>query len=128
MNGQDYQTSVTEVSLSILEREPNAFLIIVTGHVLTTGAQNVSIAPHYYVQAPPDGIQEFSFGADAPDPDRDSFVQLTPVSTEYVMTEFIEGFAGIRVTGSDGHSIEALVITADETPKSLQIVNHDSSI
>ena len=126
MNGQDYQTSVTEVSLSILEHDPNVFLIIVTGHVPTTGARNVGIAPHYYTQAPPDGIQEFSFGADAPD--GDSFVRLTPVSTAYVMTPSIEGFEGIRVTGSDGHSVEAFVKNADEMPKSLQIVNHDPSI
>ena len=126
MNRQDYQTSVTEVSLSILERDPNVLLIIVTGHVPTTGAQNVIIAPHRYPQAPPDGIQEFSFQADAPD--GDSFERLTPVSTEHVMTEFIKGFKGIRVTGSDGHSIEVFLENADEMPKSLKIVNHDPSI
>ena len=126
MNGQDYQASVTEVSLSILERDPNVLLIIVTGHVPTTGARNVSITAYHYTKAPPDGIQEFSFEADVPD--GNSFERLTPVSTEHVMTEFITGFKGIRVTGSDGHSVEAFLENADEMPKSLQIVNHDPSI
>ncbi len=118
----NYRTSVTAVSLSILTRGPDALLIIVTGHVPTTGARNVNITPHRYAHPPPDGIQEFSFGAEASD--GNSFEQLIPVSTEYVMTEFISGFKGIRVTGSDGESVEALLDTANETPKSLQIVDY----
>ena len=118
----NYAASVTAVSLSILTRGPDALLIIVTGHVPTTGAWNVNITPHRYAHPPPDGIQEFSFGADAPD--EDAFERLTPVSTEYVMKEFISGFKGVRVTGSDGESIEVLLQTANETPKSLQIVDY----
>ena len=101
--------SVTEVSLSISDRDVNAKALFITaaGEVSSTGWENPGLSAYVYVQPPPDGIWEFSFYAEPPEGTPCPVV--TPIEATYVMKKVPEGLKGVRVR-SETNSVEARLI------------------
>jgi hypothetical protein len=57
---------VTEVTLSILKKQPPILVIACKGNVPTDGWSNGQLIPYIYIAPPADGIYEFDFVADEP--------------------------------------------------------------
>ena len=58
---------VRSVTLRVLRSSPERLSVTVEGDAPTPGYRNLRLRPYQYIQAPPDGIYDFSLVGTAPD-------------------------------------------------------------
>ena len=101
---------VTDVSISILEKEPPILVIQASGNVATGGWTNPGLSRVVYVTEPEDGIQDYEFMATPPSgmaPD-----VITPVHAKDSWDNPPDWIKGVRVRSAT-NSMEEAVFLAD---------------
>lgn len=88
--------TVTDIDLLVLESFPPQLQIVARGTVPTEDWTNPQLVPVVYVQAPPDGIYDFTFIATPPEGIAAQIV--TPIAARYIMFP-VDGVKGVRVNG-----------------------------
>lgn len=94
--------NVTSVELTIAPAQPRGsskLIIRVAGVAPSAGWSNIRLRPVNYIQAPPDGVYDFTL-VGAP-PEGMAAQVLTPVTAEYDWGGFPIGLRGVRVHGRD---------------------------
>ena len=101
---------VTDVSISILEKEPPILVVQASGTVPTGGWSNPGLSRVVYVAEPADGIQDYEFMATPPSgmaPD-----VITPVHAKDSWDNPPDWIKGVRVRSAT-NSMEEAVFLAD---------------
>jgi len=76
---------------------PPQLTVSASGTVVTTGWTNAKLEPYVYIQAPPDGIYDFSFTATPPPSTGVVADVITPIKAEYVYPTIPDGLKGVRI-------------------------------
>ncbi|SFN80765.1 hypothetical protein SAMN05216573_12254 [Bradyrhizobium sp. Rc3b] len=74
---------VQSAIIRVLRSNPPQIIVWATGRTASTGWANPQLEPYVYIDAPPDGIQDFEFTADPPN---FSLPVLTPISADAAVT------------------------------------------
>lgn len=115
-------SEVTEVKLSLLNSKAQ-IQIDATGNVPTTGWSNPVLVAYQYIQAPADGIYDYTFYATPP---TDVVLQVvTPISTHQIINAVPTGFKGVRVHSAN-NEIVALLDPTVPPPKPQAINSVDA--
>jgi hypothetical protein len=95
---------ITEVNLALLESFPPQLQITVFGTVPSTGWKNPVLIPYTYIQAPPDGIYDFDFGATPPEGVAAQVISPIRVSMLFPA----DGVKGVRIHSSTNVKVALL--------------------
>ena len=101
---------VTDVSISILEKEPPILVVQASGNVPTGGWTNPGLSRVVYVTEPADGIQDYEFMATPPSGMATDMI--TPVHATDSWDNPPDWLKGVRVKAAS-NSIEEAVLLAD---------------
>ena len=101
---------VTDVSISILEKEPPILVVQASGNVPTGGWTNPGLSRVVYVTEPADGIQDYEFMATPPSGMATDMI--TPVHAKDSWDNPPDCLKGVRVKAAS-NSMEEAVLLAD---------------
>jgi hypothetical protein len=101
---------VTDVSISILEKEPPILVVQASGNVPTGGWTNPGLSRVVYVTEPADGIQDYEFMATPPSGMATDM--FTPVHATDSWDNPPDWLKGVRVKAAS-NSMEEAVLLAD---------------
>ena len=93
-------TEVAAVQLAVMESNPPGLSVRVRGTAPTPGYANLTLRPFNYIQAPPDGIYDFTAVGQAPG---GMVAQvLSPVEFTYTWRAYPSGLKGVRIHAGAG--------------------------
>ena len=101
---------VTDVSISILEKEPPILVVQASGNVPTGGWTNPGLSRVVYFTEPADGIQDYEFMATPPSGMATDMI--TPVHATDSWDNPPDWLKGVRVKAAS-NSMEEAVLLAD---------------
>lgn len=88
---------VQEVALAPVKNKPSKLKISATGIVPSGGWKAPLLVPYVYLAPPPDGIYDFDFIAEAPDPKQAVIKITTAISCEFTLDDVPDDLTGVRV-------------------------------
>ncbi|MDZ7264721.1 MAG: hypothetical protein ONB16_09065 [candidate division KSB1 bacterium] len=91
---------VHSVSIEPVKKNPSQFKITAAGLVTTGGWNEPRLIPYSYLNPPPDGIYDFDFVAEAPDPKDVVTMVMTKINVDFIWEKQPAELNGVRVHAS----------------------------